>query len=221
MKLKQSNIKILVLGGSRGIGKSIVDETKKNFKDVTFFSSKDVDTSNLDSIKKFNKKYKSADVIILNSGGPPNIPFAKIDEETWYKFFNQLFLGFCMILRNITIKKNGYIFYISSSVIKEPSDSLIISSSLRLAFTSLLKSLSKQYSKKNVSIINIAPGPFKTDRVKDLIKNLKEYEKSLPTKKIGDPKEIGKLVNFIIKSKLKYLSGSTIYMDGNTLNSVN
>ena len=118
MKLKKSNIKILVLGGSRGIGKSIVDETKKNFKDVTFFSSKDVDTSNLDSIKKFNKKYKSADVIILNSGGPPNIPFAKIDEETWYKFFNQLFLGFCMILRNITIKKNGYIFYISSSVIK-------------------------------------------------------------------------------------------------------
>ena len=58
MKLKQSNIKILVLGGSRGIGKSIVDETKKNFKDVTFFSSKDVDTSNLESIKKFNKKYK-------------------------------------------------------------------------------------------------------------------------------------------------------------------
>ena len=79
MKLKKSNIKILVLGGSKGIGKSIVNETKKNFNNVIFFSSKDIDTSNLESIRKFNKKYKSADVIILNSGGPPNIPFKKID----------------------------------------------------------------------------------------------------------------------------------------------
>ncbi len=221
MKLKKSNIKILVLGGSKGIGKSIVRETKKNFKNVIFFSSKDIDTSNLNSVKEFNKKYKSADVIILNCGGPPNIPFNKIDENTWYKFFNQLFLGFCMILKNIKIKKNGYIFYISSSIIKEPSDSLIISSSLRLAFSSLLKSLSKKYSKKNISVINLAPGPFKTGRVKALVKNLKVFEKTLPTKKIGDPKEIGKLVNFIISNKIKYLSGSTIYMDGNTLNSIN
>ena len=221
MKLKKSNIKILVLGGSKGIGKSIVNETKKNFNNVIFFSSKDIDTSNLESIRKFNKKYKSADVIILNSGGPPNIPFKKIDANTWYKFFNQLFLWFCLILKNIKIKKNGYIFYISSSVIKEPSESLIISSSLRLAFSSLLKSLSKQYSKKNISVINLAPGPFKTGRVKQLVKNLKQYEKTLPTKKIGDPKEIGKFVNFIIHNKIRYLSGSTIYMDGNILNSIN
>ena len=115
---------------------------------------------------------------------------------------------------------NGYIFYISSSIIKEPPSSLLISSSLRLAFTSLLKSLSKEYSKKNISIINIAPGPFKTGRVKELISNLKEFEKNLPTKKIGDPKEIGKFVNFIIQNKIKYLTGSTVYMDGNTLNSL-
>ena len=70
------------------------------------------------------------------------------------------------------------------------------------------------------SIINIAPGPFKTGRVKELISNLKEFEKNLPTKKIGDPKEIGKFVNFIIQNKIKYLTGSTVYMDGNTLNSL-
>ena len=125
-----------------------------------------------------------------------------------------------MILKNIKIKKNGYIFYISSSIIKEPGESLIISSSLRIAFTSLLKSLSKEYSKRNISVINLAPGPFKTDRVKDLIKDLKKFEQTLPTKKIGDPKEIGKFVNFIIENKVKYLTGSTIYMDGNTLNTL-
>ena len=222
MKSKKLNTKnkILVLGGSKGIGKSISDLVKKNYKQVKSFSSKDVDTSDLSSVKKFVKNNKSTDVIVLNSGGPPNLKFEKINEKIWYKYFNQLFLGFTLILKNIKINNNGYIFYISSSVIKEPGSSLLISSSLRIAFNSLLKSLSKEYSKKNISVISIAPGPFKTGRVKELIPNLKEFEKKLPTKKIGDPQEIAKLVNFIIQNKLKYLTGTTIYMDGNTLNTL-
>lgn len=222
MKSKKLNTKtkILVLGGSKGIGKSITDLAKKNYKQVKSFSSKDVDTSDLSSVKKFVENNKSTDVIVLNSGGPPNLKFEKIDEKIWYKYFNQLFLGFTLILKNIKINNNGYIFYISSSVIREPGSSLLISSSLRIAFNSLLKSLSKEYSKKNISVISIAPGPFKTGRVKELIPNLKEFEKKLPTKKIGDPQEIAKLVNFIIQNKLKYLTGTTIYMDGNTLNTL-
>jgi 3-oxoacyl-[acyl-carrier protein] reductase len=222
MKSKKLNTKkkILVLGGSKGIGKSISDLVKKNYKQVKSFSSKDVDTSDLSSVKKFVKNNKSTDVIVLNSGGPPNLKFEKINEKIWYKYFNQLFLGFTLILKNIKINNNGYIFYISSSVIREPGSSLLISSSLRIAFNSLLKSLSKEYSKKNISVISIAPGPFKTGRVKELIPNLKEFEKKLPTKKIGDPQEIAKLVNFIIQNKLKYLTGTTIYMDGNTLDTL-
>ena len=81
--------------------------------------------------------------------------------------------------------------------------------------SSLLKSYSIDNSKKKISVINIAPGPFKTRRVKDLVKNLKKFEKNLPTKKIGNPNEIGKFVKFVIKNKIKYLSGSTIYFDGN------
>ena len=53
-----------------------------------------------------------------------------------------------MILKDLKINNNGYIFLISSSIIKEPSDSLIMSSSLRLGFSSVLKSLSKAYSLK-------------------------------------------------------------------------
>ena len=52
-----------------------------------------------------------------------------------------------------------------------------------------------------------------------LIKDLKSYEKNLPTKKIGNPKEIGLLVNSIVQNELKYISGSTIYLDGNILKS--
>ena len=211
--------KAIILGGSKGIGKSIAQELKKTCKKVYGLSRKDVDTSNLSSVKLFIKKFREADVLVLNTGGPENIPFDKIGEEIWYKYFNQLFLGFCIILKKFLINKNGYIFYISSSIIKEPSESLIISSALRTGFSSLLKSLSHTYSKKGISVINIAPGPFKTERVKQLVKNLKLFEKSLPTKKIGNPREIGIIVNSIVKNKIKYLSGSTIYLEGNILKS--
>ena len=124
-------------------------------------------------------------------------------------------MSFFLIIKHIKINKNGYIFYISSSIIKEPGESLVISSSLRSAMSSLLKSYSVLNSKNGISSINIAPGPFKTKRVKELVKNLKKFEKNLPTKKIGDPKEIGKFVQFVVKNNIKYISGSTIYFDGN------
>lgn len=81
--------------------------------------------------------------------------------------------------------------------------------------SSLLKSLSLKNSKKNISTINIAPGPFKTRRIKELVKNIKKMEKELPSGRIGDPKEIGLFVKFIIQNQIRYISGSTVYFDGN------
>tara|TARA_B100000787_G_C16126483_1_gene265234 strand:+ start:650 stop:793 length:144 start_codon:yes stop_codon:yes gene_type:complete len=40
-------------------------------------------------------------------------------------------------------------------------------------------------------------------------------EKELPSDKIGDPKKIGLFVKFIIQNEIKYISGSTVYFDGN------
>jgi 3-oxoacyl-[acyl-carrier protein] reductase len=217
--MKYNFNKALVLGGSSGLGAAIALELKKSCKYVKTFSSRTLDTSNLNSIQNFLTKYKETDILILNSGGPPPISFNNINKETWLKYFNQLFLGFCLLLKGIKIKKNGYIFYISSSIIKEPPEELILSSSLRIGFSSVLKSLSKTYAKKGISVINIAPGPFKTKRVKDLVKNINKYEKNLPNKKMGDPKEIGLFVKSIIDNKIKYISGSIIYFDGNTLKS--
>ena len=72
-----------------------------------------------------------------------------------------------------------------------------------------------EYSTKKISVLNIAPGPFKTRRVKSLVKDIRTYEKKLPTGKIGNPDEIGKFVRFVLENKIKYLTGSTIYFDGN------
>ena len=216
----KKKIKTIILGGSRGIGREIYNELNKISSNVMKCSSKDIDTSNLDSVEEFIKKNKSVDILILNTGGPPAKDYYEISKNEWYNYFNQLFLGFAMILQKVKINKNGYVFLISSSIIKEPSVGLEISSSLRTGFVSLFKSISKYEKNRDISFVNIAPGPLKTDRFKKLVTNMKSFEKNLPTKKIGNPNEIGKFVRFIVENKIKYLTGSTVYFDGNINKSI-
>ena len=204
----------IVLGGSRGIGKAISDALKAIEIDVFAASKNDIDTSNLTSVKKFLEKYTQTDILILNTGGPTPKQFSDITEEDWKLYHNQLFLGFCTILQNIKINDGGYVFLISSSVIKEPNMKLIISSAYRAAFVEVFKVLSKDYAQKNISCVNIAPGPINTDRTKELIENVKEFEKSLPMKRLGEPEEIGNFVKAIIENNIKYLTGVTINFDG-------
>ena len=204
----------IILGGSRGIGKAISDSLKTIEIDVFAASKNDIDTSDLNSVKKFLENHIQTDILVLNTGGPAPKQFSSITEEDWKLYHNQLFVGFCTILQNIKINDNGYIFLISSNVIKEPNAKLIISSAYRAAFSEVFKVLSKEYAQKNISCINIAPGPINTDRTQELIENVKEFEKTLPMKRLGEPEEIGNFVKSIIQNNIKYLSGVTINFDG-------
>ena len=206
--------KAIVLGGSRGIGKAISDSLKSLNFEVFAASKEDIDTSNLEFVKKFLETHKETDILVLNTGGPPAKEFFEVTEDEWNKYHNQLFLGFCLILQKIQVNEGGYIFLISSSVIKEPSAKLIISSAYRAAFSEVLKILSKDYARKNISCINIAPGPINTDRSKELIDNIDEFQKSLPMGRLGEPEEIGNFVKSIIQNNIKYLSGVVINFDG-------
>ena len=127
--------KAIVLGGSRGIGKAISDSLKTIEIDVFAASKNDIDTSNLNSVKKFLEIHNETDILILNTGGPEPKSFSTITEEDWDKYHNHLFVGFCTILQNIKVNNGGYIFLISSNVIKEPNSKLIISSAYRAAFS--------------------------------------------------------------------------------------
>jgi 3-oxoacyl-[acyl-carrier protein] reductase len=103
-------------------------------------------------------------------------------------------------------------------VIKEPNEKLIISSAYRAAFSEVFKILSKEYARKNINCINIAPGPINTDRTQELISNVQEFKKSLPMKRLGEPEEIGNFIKGIIENNVKYLTGVTINFDGGNSN---
>lgn len=210
----------IVLGGSRGIGKAISDSLIEIGCQVISTSKIELDTSDLTSVKNFVKENNETDILVLNTGGPPPKEFSQITEDDWNKYHIQLFLGFTLILQKIKIRNGGYIFLISSSVIKEPNSKLIISSAYRAAFSEIFKILSKDYAKQNISCINIAPGLINTDRTKELIKNIDEYKKTLPMERLGEPEEIGRFVKSIVENNIKYLSGVVINFDGANSNFV-
>lgn len=209
----------IVLGGSKGIGKAIADALESIGCDVTATSRKDIDTSKLSTVKRFIKKHKQTDILVLNTGGPPPKQFRDVTEKEWQKYHNQLFLGFCLLLQKLKVRDGGYVFVITSSVIKEPNPRLVISSAYRLAFTAVFKLASKELAAKKISCINIAPGLINTDRLRDL-GNADELARTLPMKRLGEPKEIGNLVKSIVENKIKYLSGVTINFDGASSNFV-
>ena len=99
-----------------------------------------------------------------------------------------------------------------------------MSSSLRSGFVSLFKSLSKVYKDSNISFINIAPGPIKTERLVNLLKKdnmtLEEFKKTMPGKNIPEPNEIGLFVEFVVKNKIKSFNGVTIPFDSGLLENI-
>ena len=219
---KNNKKKVVIFGSTKGIGKSIYDtfDSDNNFETIGL-SSKTFDTSSIEDLSDNIKKIKSTDILVLNTGGPPNIPFNEIKLEDWEKYHKQLFLSFAIILQKLNLKKGGFIFLISSGNIKEPSKDLILSSVYRIALVSLLKSYSKIFSYKHISTINIMPLAIKTNRIKNLVgKNMKNYEKSLPFKKLGKPNDISNFIYHIVKSNIKYLNGVSISIDGGISNNI-
>jgi len=206
--------KAIVLAGSRGIGRAIATELKQISYEVVATSKEELDTSDMSQIRKFAEKHPQTDILCLNTGGPPAKPFEEITPEDLEKYHTQLFSGLFYLLQKITVRDGGYIFLISSYTIKEPDENLILSNSYRIALSSVLKSISKTLAQREVSCINIAPGPIKTDRLHSLVKDMDQFEKTLPMKRAGAPEEIGRFVRAIVENNIKYLTGVTINFDG-------
>jgi len=210
--------KAIIFGSSKGIGKSIKQELSKINLKLVCPSSKEVDTKDVFLINQFIQKEIKTDILILNTGGPPAKNFFKITEEEWHIYFKQIFLNFTLLLQRLKINKNGYIFLISSHTVLSPENNLVLSNAYRAALSSVFKTVSKIYAEKNITCINIAPGPFKTKRLYRLVENMKKFEQTLPMKRAGDPKEIGKFIRLIVQNEIKYATGVTIKFDGGLSN---
>ena len=181
-------------------------------------------------VEKTIEKFGKIDILINNSGGPPAGTFFDFKENDWMRAFNSV-LMYVIRLCNLVIpymKKNkwGRIINLTSLTVKEPADSLILSNVFRSGVVSMAKSLSKELIKFNITINNICPGAFKTDRAIELMKEaakkqntiIEEIEKNaiktMPLGRYQRPEELGDLVAFLCSELASGITGTTIQIDG-------
>ncbi len=110
--------------------------------------------------------------------------------------------------------------------VKEPQDSLVLSNTMRTALVSWSKSLSNAVAPEGITVNSIMTGYFDTDRLNSLMTMQAEREgisfevvkakriDSVPTKRLGDPKEYGYLACFLASEYASFLTGAAIPLDG-------
>ena len=216
--------KIIITGGSSGIGEHLVNSFLNDGHHVTCISrsipkikSKNLknikcDLSNLELSEKKIKRLLNFkfDVLINNAGDLGEIgKLRDINFKKWCKSFN-LNLFVHTLITKLTLKlikpKKGVIIFISGGGSATPFPGFSAYSLAKTSLVRLTENLS--YEEKKIKFYIIAPGPNNTKILKKSLSNGHHVDK----KKIVTPDLTKKLCDFLIKKKPAYLNGKFIHV---------
>jgi 3-oxoacyl-[acyl-carrier protein] reductase len=170
------------------------------------------------------------DILVNNAGGPPPGDFREWDEDDWQAACNANMITPIMLIRAVvdgmTSRKFGRIVNITSSSVKAPIPVLGLSNGARSGLTGFVAGLARQVAAHNVTINNILPGRFDTDRLRSglafqaqktgrpLAELEAESRAQVPAGRFGDPDEFGELCAFICGARTSYIVGQNFLIDG-------
>lgn len=182
------------------------------------------------------RKFGRIDILVNNSGGPKPGTFRDISEDDLDDAYHSVLKYSIRMIQNCLphMEKNGWgrVVNITSISVKEPIPNLILSNIFRSAVVSFAKTISKELIGKGITINNVAPGYFKTDRVTHLMQahskaegiSMEEYEQKaiqdFPHNRYMDPQELGDLVCYLCSENARSITGTTIQVDGGLLSGV-
>jgi len=170
------------------------------------------------------------DILVVNTGGPPAGPFVSHAKETWQKSSDLVMFSAINLIRAVIPgmleRKWGRIVIITSIAVKQPSDGLIISNTLRAGLTGFAKTISNEYAKSGITVNTVCPGYTKTERLQELAKTkskmfgkteddiYNEWISTTPAGRLGKPEELAALITFLSSEKAAFITGTSILVDG-------
>ena len=235
---------VFVTGASRGIGKSIALELGKDYQVIVGFgNSKDKAEEVVEEIKKlggeslavqlniadrnsvdeaFNlieKTYKNVDILVNNAGITKDNLTIRMDNEEWKKVIDinltSTFLLSKYVIKKMLKKKFGKIINITSVVGHTGNLGQANYSASKGGVSSMSKSLSLEYAKKNIMINCIAPGFIETSMTEKINEDYKTQLKSkIPLDRFGTPQDIANCTAFLCSDISNYITGETIHVNG-------
>ena len=188
---------------------------------------------NLRIVRDTVARFGGVDILVNNSGGPKPGTFREISDEDLDDAYNSVLKYNIRMIRLCLpyMEKNGWgrIVNITSVTVKEPAPNMVLSNIFRVAAASYAKTISKELIATGITINNVSPGYFKTDRVTQLMSvraaeegiAVEEYEQraiaGFPHKRYMEPRELGDLVCYLCSDQARSVNGTTIQIDGGLL----
>jgi 3-oxoacyl-[acyl-carrier protein] reductase len=224
--------KVLVTGGTRGIGKSVSELFAKNNYIVHITGTKEielptyvdnfylVDFSNNDSFNSFLKQIENEkyDVLVNNAG--INIIKENIDVsfDDWDKINNVNLKAPYFLIKEIVKNMNigGKIINVSSIFGFVSKEKRSLYSTTKFGIQGFTKALSIEFGDKNILVNTVSPGFTNTELTeKSLNKEQSEELKSqIPLNRFAETYEIAELIYFLGSEKNTYITGQNIIIDG-------
>jgi len=170
------------------------------------------------------------DILVNNAGGPPPGDFRDWDEDDWQAACLANMITPIMLIKatvdGMIARRFGRIVNITSSSVKMPIPHLGLSNGARAGLTGFVAGLARQTVEHGVTINNILPGRFDTDRLRSgtaaqarasgrpVEEVLEATRQQIPAKRFGDPAEFGELCAFICSAQAGYITGQQFLIDG-------
>ncbi len=172
------------------------------------------------------------DILVNNNEGPPPGLFANWQESDWHAALEANLLAPVMLIQAVLpgmqTRKFGRIVNITSAMVKAPNVFMGLSTTARSGLTAMCKGLSSTVAADNVTINNILPERFDTDRQKQMAEIAvamrgitleearTEIANTIAAKRMGEPHEFGDACAYLCSAQAGYISGQNLQMDGGT-----
>ncbi|KAF1030260.1 MAG: 3-oxoacyl-[acyl-carrier-protein] reductase FabG [Burkholderia plantarii] len=170
------------------------------------------------------------DILVTNAGGPPPGDFRDFARDDWIRALDANMLTPIELIRatvdGMIARRFGRIVNITSSAVKAPIDVLALSNGARSGLTGFIAGLSRKVVEHNVTINNLLPGLFDTDRIKTTFaasarasgKSEDEMRETrvreIPARRMGQPDEFGAACAFLCSTHASYITGQNWLIDG-------
>ena len=170
------------------------------------------------------------DILVNNAGGPPPGDFRNWAREDWLKAIDANMLTPIELIKatvdGMIARRFGRIVNITSSAVKAPIAELGLSNGARSGLTGFVAGIARRTAAHNVTINNLLPGRFYTDRLRSNVEhNAKEQgktveevkqalEKAVPAGRFGNAEEFGQCCAYLCSAQASYITAQNVLIDG-------
>ena len=170
-------------------------------------------------VKEVKSHYNTIDILVNNAGITKDGLILRMKEEDFDDVLDVNLKGTFNTTKAVSSimvrQKYGKIINISSVVGISGNAGQCNYAASKAGVIGFSKSVARELASRNINVNVVAPGYINTDMTKNLPDKVKEeIIKSIPMKKIGDPKEVANLVLFLSSNLSDYITGQVINVDG-------